>query len=227
MIADNLKILEERISRKCEACARNRSEIRLIGVSKNQSIETIKEAIAAGINDLGENKAQELRDKAELITNNVNWHFIGHLQSNKIKYIIKAAEYIHSVDSLRLAEEINSKAARHGKIQKILLEIKTSDEATKFGLVNEKEIIEIAEYCKEVGNLNLVGLMTMAPFTENAALIRKSFVGLRMLKEKMNSMGFGITELSMGMTNDYEIAIEEGTTMLRIGTAIFGERNYL
>lgn len=227
MIAENLKILEERIAEKCKDCGRKREEIRLIGVSKTQSIDLIKEAISAGIKDLGENKAQELRDKAELISGNFRWHFIGHLQTNKIKYVIKAADFLHSVDSLKLAEEINNKAAQNDKIQNVLLEIKTSDEATKFGLDKENEIFEVAEYCKNAGSLNLVGLMTMAPFTEIETEIRKSFVNLRKLKERMNSSGFGLTELSMGMTNDFEIAIEEGSTMLRIGTAIFGERNYL
>ena len=227
MIAENLKILEDKIERKCSACGRNRSEVKLIGVSKTQTVEVVKEAIAAGINELGENKAQELRDKAELIIDDVSWHFIGHLQSNKIKYVIKAAEYIHSVDSIKLAEEINRKAVQHNKVQKILLEIKTSEEATKFGLVNEKEIVEIAGYCKDAANLKLAGLMTMAPYTDNETEIRNSFINLREMKEQLNTSGFELTELSMGMTNDYEIAIEEGATMLRIGTAIFGERNYL
>ena len=227
MIAENLKILEEKIQKKCNECGRNRSEIKLIGVTKTQTVEVVKEAVTAGIKDLGENKAQELRDKAELITEDVNWHFIGHLQTNKVKYVIKAAEYIHSVDSIKLAEEINRKAAQYKKVQKVLLEIKTSDEATKYGLVNENEIDEIAEYCKKAENLNLVGLMTMAPYTENENEIRSSFKSLKEEKARLNTSGFELTELSMGMTNDYEIAIEEGATMLRIGTAIFGERTYL
>jgi PLP dependent protein len=226
MILDNIKILKDRISEACESCGRKRSEVRLIGVSKTQPVSLIQEVIDAGIKDLGENKAQELRDKSELLKGDFNWHFIGHLQTNKIKYIIDAAEYIHSVDSVKLAEEINRKAAQINKKQNVLLEIKTSDEATKFGLSNDRNIFEVAEYCKLSENLNLVGLMTIAPFTEQKDDIRKSFKSLRELKDRMNAQGFGLAELSMGMTSDYEIAIEEGSTMLRIGTAIFGERIY-
>ncbi|MEG8947627.1 YggS family pyridoxal phosphate-dependent enzyme [Rosettibacter firmus] len=224
MIVDNLKRLEEQISKKCELAGRRRTEITLIAVTKTQPIEIIKQVIDTGLKDLGENKAQELRDKAEILHDNVNWHFIGHLQTNKVKYVIKSAKVIHSVDSIKLAEEINKKALQIGKKQDILLEIKTSNEATKHGLSDEEEIFKLAEYCKDSSNLNLIGLMTMAPFTDDAELIRKSFVQLRKLKEKMNNSGFNLTELSMGMTNDFEIAIEEGSTMLRIGTAIFGQR---
>ncbi len=225
MIFENLKILEERISKVCDSCNRNRSEIKLIAVSKTQTIDVIKKAVEAGIKDFGENKAQELRDKSELINGELNWHFIGHLQSNKIKYVIKSAKFIHSVDSVKLAEEINEFALRNNKIQNVLLEIKTSDEATKFGLVTEKEIYDTAEFCLKAENINLTGLMTMAPFSDDENEIRKSFKSLYELKFRMNESGFGLSELSMGMTNDFEIAIEEGATMLRIGTAIFGGRN--
>ncbi len=226
MIAENIKILEEKIRLKCSYCNRDRSDIKLIAVSKTQPAQIIVEALDSGINNLGENKAQELRDKAELINGNFVWHFIGHLQTNKVKYVIKSAEYIHSVDSIKLADEINSKAKQIDKCQKILLEINTSDETTKYGLKEEKDILELADYCMNLSNVKLAGLMTMAPFTENEKVIRSSFAELRNTKEKLNSFGFNLAELSMGMTNDYEIAIEEGSTMLRIGTAIFGERKY-
>lgn len=226
MIAENLKKIEDKIAESCIKCGRNRSEIRLIAVSKTQPMEVIRGAISTGIKDFGENKAQELRDKSELITGDFNWHFIGHLQTNKVKYVIKAAEFIHAVDSIKLAEEINRKSKEINKNQKILLEIKTSDEATKFGLANEKEIFEVAQFCKNNSNLELVGLMTMAPYTDDENMIRNCFIQLRTLKEKLNKNGHALSELSMGMTNDYTIAIEEGTTMLRIGTAIFGERIY-
>lgn len=225
MIAENLKLVEGKIEQICLKIGRNRSEIKLIAVSKTQLKEVIEKALRAGIKDLGENKAQELRDKSEIIVGDFNWHFIGHLQSNKIKYVIKSAEYIHSVDSIKLADEINKKAESINKIQKVLLEINTSKEASKFGLTDEKEIFEISEFCNLAKNLDLVGLMTMAPYTDDDSIIRKCFVNLRSVKEKLNNSGFQIRELSMGMTNDYEIAIEEGATMLRIGTAIFGERN--
>ncbi|MDQ7815518.1 MAG: YggS family pyridoxal phosphate-dependent enzyme [Melioribacteraceae bacterium] len=225
MIAENLKRVEEKIEQICLKIGRNRSEIKLIAVSKTQSKEVIEEVLSAGIKDLGENKAQELRDKAELISGDFNWHYIGHLQSNKIKYVIKSAEFIHSVDSIKLADEINKKAESINKVQKVLLEINTSKEASKFGLSGEKEIFDTAAFCNLAKNLDIVGLMTMAPYTNDMEIIRKCFVTLRSVKEKLNSSGFRVKELSMGMTNDYEIAIEEGATMLRIGTAIFGERN--
>ncbi|NJD22381.1 MAG: YggS family pyridoxal phosphate-dependent enzyme [Melioribacter sp.] len=226
MIAENLKKVEAEIAETCIKCGRNRSEIRLIAVSKTQPVEVIREAVSAGIKDFGENKAQELRDKSDLISGNFDWHFIGHLQTNKVKYVIKAAEFIHAVDSVKLAEEINRKSKEINKNQKVLLEIKTSDEATKFGLADEKEIFEIVQFCKNSSNLDLVGLMTMAPYTDDDKVIRNCFIELRRLKEKLNKNGFVLSELSMGMTNDYTIAIEEGATMLRIGTAIFGDRIY-
>ena len=224
MIAENLKKIEAEIAETCIKCGRNRSEIRLIAVSKTQPVEVIKDALNAGINNLGENKAQELRDKSELITGDFQWHFIGHLQTNKVKYVIKAAEFIHAVDSVKLTEEINRKSKEINKNQKVLLEIKTSDEATKFGLADEKEIFETARFCKNSSNLDLIGLMTMAPYTDDENVIRNCFIELRWLKEKLNKNGFALSELSMGMTNDFKIAIEEGATMLRIGTAIFGNR---
>lgn len=226
MIAENLKKVEEKIAESCLKSGRDRAEIKLIAVSKTQPVELIKETLSCGVIHLGENKAQELRDKAEILTGDFVWHFIGHLQSNKIKYVIKAAEFIHSVDSVRLAEEINAKAELAGKKQKVLLEIKTSDEATKFGLESEKEIIETAEFCLNKKSLELCGLMTMAPYTEEEKIVRRCFSLLRETKDKLNARGIAMNELSMGMTNDFELAIEEGATMIRIGTAIFGERNY-
>ena len=227
MISENLNKVEEKIAETCIKCGINRSEIRLIAVSKTQSVQTIDDAVKTGIKDFGENKAQELRDKSDLISGDFRWHFIGHLQTNKVKYVIKAAEYIHAIDSIKLAEEVNRKAEQIRKRQKILLEIKTSAEATKSGFENEKNIFEAVEFCKNCSNLDLVGLMTMAPYTEDEKIIRDCFVQLRGLKEKLNNSGFALSELSMGMTNDYQIAIEEGATMLRIGTAIFGDRNYV
>jgi PLP dependent protein len=226
MIEENLKKVEEQISKACLKTGRNRSEIKLIAVSKTQPIELLKEVLAAGALHLGENKAQELRVKSELISGDFCWHFIGHLQTNKVKYVIDATDYIHSVESIKLVDEINRKAEQLNKKQKILLEIKTSDEATKFGLETENEIFETAEYCVAQKNIELVGLMTMAPYTDDESVIRNCFRNLRNLKEKLNTNGFTLSELSMGMTNDFEIAIEEGATMIRVGTAIFGERNY-
>ncbi len=226
MIEENIQKIQEKINNKCFKIGRNPFEITLIAVSKNFGVDKIIEASNCGLINFGENKAQELIDKVQSINEKLIWHFIGHLQTNKAKYVVKYADYIHSVDSLKLAEEIEKQVKKIKKIQKVLLEIKTSEEATKFGLTNEEEIMNIISYCKNTSNLDLVGLMTMAPFTNNEIDIRKSFSSLRKLKDKLNYLGYDLKELSMGMTNDFEIAIEEGSTMLRIGTAIFGERKY-
>ncbi len=225
MIAERLKILKASIREKSISCGRNPEEISLIGVSKYQPLSAIEEAYNAGLTNFGENKAQELKEKFADFNHKVNWHFIGHLQTNKVKYIIEPAEYIHSLDSIKLAAEIEKRASKIKKIQKVLLEIKTSSEATKFGLNSESEIYELVEYCQNSSNLDLVGLMTMAPFTDDEDEIRKSFSSLRKLFDKLNSEGAGLRHLSMGMSGDWEIALEEGATMLRIGTAIFGSRN--
>jgi pyridoxal phosphate enzyme (YggS family) len=226
MIATNLQTLRDRINEKCTACNREPEEIKLIAVSKFFGIDAINEANSLGITDFGENKAQELRDKFELIGGKVTWHFIGTLQRNKVKYAIKASEFIHSVDSVQLVEEINKQAQKKDKLQKILIEVKTSEEKSKAGVDEQNEILKLAEFCTEKPNLKLIGLMTMAPFTDDEKKIRKSFSDLRKLKDKLNNQGFDLKELSMGMTNDFEIAIEEGSTMLRIGSAIFGQREY-
>lgn len=225
MIAENIRHLRERIAAKCADFKRNPQEIKLIAVSKFFGVDAIDEANRLGITDFGENKAQELRDKYEILGNKVTWHFIGTLQRNKVKYAVRAAEYIHSVDSAALADEINKEAKKQNKIQKILLEVKTSSEETKSGLSDEEEVLKLVKYCSNLPNVELVGLMTMAAFTDDEKIIRKSFADLRNLKDKINQNGFDLRELSMGMTNDYEIAIEEGATMLRIGSAIFGQRD--
>ncbi len=226
MIAENLKRLRDRINGQCAASGRSAEEIKLIAVSKNFGIDAITEVNKLEITNFGENKAQELRDKFELLGNKVNWHFIGTLQRNKAKYVVRAASLIHSVDSPSLADEINKQAAKNDKVQGILLEIKTSFEETKSGLNQDEQIIKLVEHCKTLSNINLLGLMTMAPYTEDEQLIRKSFSELRKLKDKISQQGFHLTELSMGMTSDFELAIDEGTTMLRVGSAIFGQRDY-
>ena len=226
MLIENLNKVEENIQKSCRKSGRNRSEIKLIAVSKTHSVEEIEDVIKVGVCDFGENKAQELSAKYPQIKKQVNWHFIGHLQTNKVKYIIDSAEYIHSVDSTKLADEINKRAKSINKIKKVLLEINTSDEESKFGLTKEIDIIEVAEFCRDCENILLVGLMTMAPYTDEKKIIRDCFIKLRNLKDSLNQKGFSLKELSMGMTNDYEIAIEEGATMIRVGTAIFGERDY-
>ena len=226
MIAENLQILRNRIEEICEKVNRDPKSVKLIAVSKGFSIDEIKQAIHADQIEFGENKAQELVAKFEVFGNQVIWHFIGHLQRNKVKYAVRTADYIHSVDSLSLAEEIQKRAENLGKTKKILIEVKTSEEETKSGVTEKEEIKRIARYCSQASNLSLIGLMTIAPLTEDKNLIRKSFSYLRKLKEELNTEGYELKQLSMGMTSDYEIAIEEGATMLRIGSAIFGERIY-
>ncbi|HEX9739754.1 MAG TPA: YggS family pyridoxal phosphate-dependent enzyme [Ignavibacteriaceae bacterium] len=227
MITENIKLVREQIERKCLEIGRNPKEIRLIAVSKNFSTDDINSAFENGIEDFGENKAQELISKFDVLGNKVTWHFIGHLQKNKAKFVVRAAEYIHSVDSLSLANEINKRAGQVNKIQKILFQVKTSEEETKSGIETEEELISIVEGSGKLKNVEPIGLMTIAPFTDSEQEIRKSFKYLRKLKDEFNRSGFkNIKELSMGMTSDFEIAIEEGATMLRIGSAIFGQRDY-
>jgi PLP dependent protein len=226
MIRTNLQTVRKRIEQKCSEIRRNPSEIKLIAVSKNFGIDEINEVFNEGVRDFGENRAQELDKKFEQLGSKIIWHFIGNLQRNKVRFAVNSAEYIHSVDSLLLASEINKHAGKRNKIQKILLQAKTSSEETKSGISGYSELRDIAFYCKEFPNLQLIGLMTIAPLSDDEVLIRKSFSSLRKIKEKLNAEGLQITELSMGMTSDFEIAIEEGATMLRIGSVIFGERDY-
>lgn len=228
MVTENLKDVEKRVLRACERSGRSRDDVTLIAVSKTKPIEMLKEAYAAGARYFGENKVQELTDKYDVMPKDIHWQMIGHLQRNKVKYIIDKAELIHSVDSLRLAETIDKEAAKKGIIANILLEVNMAKEETKFGLMPE----DVSDFVKEIvrfPNIRVQGLMTIAPFVENPEENRIHFANLRKLsvdigKEKVNNVNMSI--LSMGMTNDYEVAIEEGATMVRVGTAIFGARNY-
>lgn len=226
MISTNLNKVQDQILSKCSEIGRDANEITLIAVSKTQSIEKIAAAHKIGLRHFGENKAQELRDKGKELKLDVTWHFIGHLQKNKAKYAVEFAEYIHSVDSIKLLDEIDKQAAKFGKIQKFLIEANTSGEESKYGIGNFNTIVELAEYSESLKNVEFTGLMTMAPFVEDETIIRNSFIMLKKYFEKLRIAGFDIKHLSMGMTNDYLIALEEGATMLRIGTALFGERNY-
>ncbi len=217
----NIQNILDRIKEKCIESNRDPSEITLVAVSKQNPIEKIVRVENFGLKDFGENRAQELKQKAEVLSLDVNWHFIGHLQSNKVKDVVPFAYLIHSVDSIKLANEINKRAANIGKIQNILLEVKTSTEESKYGIETFETIYELAKHCKKLSNLNLLGLMTMAPFTPDDDKIRSSFKLLKNIFNDLNKKDFGLKELSMGMTNDFEVAIEEGATILRIGTAIF------
>ncbi|MBU0474155.1 MAG: YggS family pyridoxal phosphate-dependent enzyme [Bacteroidetes bacterium] len=226
MLIDNLKIVQENIQNSVQKCNRNLNELRIVAVSKMNPVERIIEAYNAGLFDFGENKALELRDKSEIINQDVIWHFIGHLQTNKVKNIIEKVDFIHSVENFKLAVEINKQAKKANKTQNIFFEVNTSGESAKYGLKNYDELSELASKCEELQNINPIGLMTMAQFTNDENIIRNSFSQLREFRDKISNKYFLIKELSMGMTNDYKIAIEEGATMLRIGAAIFGNSDY-
>ncbi|HET55787.1 MAG TPA: YggS family pyridoxal phosphate-dependent enzyme [Ignavibacteria bacterium] len=226
MIRENLNRLRQKIKEICQKCDRKPEEITLVAVSKNNPVSVIEEALKYGVKNFGENKAQELRDKFEVKSDGIIWHFIGHLQTNKVKYAVKAAELIHSVDSAKVLDEINKRAASENKIQKILFEVNTSDESNKYGLKNFEDLKMLAFAAEELPNVKALGLMTMAPYTDDKKIIRDCFIQLRQWKDELNGLGLQYSELSMGMTNDFDIAIEEGSTIIRIGTAIFGERDY-
>ena len=228
MIKENLKQVEENIRRSCEKVGRDPAEVTLIAVSKTKPVEAIREAMDYGIRDFGENKVQELTNKIESIPEKLNWHLIGHLQRNKVKYIIDSACLIHSVDSLRLALQINEEAKKKGIIANILIEVNIAKEESKFGVAKE----EVRDLLKEIKNLKYVcvkGLMTIAPYVDNAEENRGYFSEMYKLFIDMrseNADNISMEILSMGMTGDYQVAIEEGATMVRVGTGIFGERNY-
>ncbi|MDP2303983.1 MAG: YggS family pyridoxal phosphate-dependent enzyme [Ignavibacteria bacterium] len=227
MNTTNISHILSEIEEVTTACNRSAADVNLIAVSKTFSVEDIKSAINAGLISFGENKAQELNIKAkELNDEKIEWHFIGHLQSNKVKYVVPVAEFIHSVDSLKIAIEIEKMAVKLGKRQKVLLEIKTAPEESKYGLTDKNEIFGIIKYISNSTSLDFQGLMTIAPFVNEEAEIRKSFITLRNLKEEVQKLGYFCKHLSMGMTSDFKIAIEEGATMVRIGSAIFGNRIY-
>ena len=225
-IADNLTIIEERIANAASKAGRNAQDIKLIAVSKTVDAERIKQAIEAGATILGENYIQEARNKIKEIGQGARWDFIGHLQSNKANYAVDLFEMIHSVDRLSLAQGINRVAEKKGKKVRILVQVNISGEETKSGINPQKVkalIVEIAS----MNNLLLEGLMTMPPYFDDPENARPYFTALRELRDiilKESIGNFSLQELSMGMSGDFEVAIEEGSTMVRIGTAIFGER---
>lgn len=228
MICENLKEVEAKIEAACKRAGRDRSEVTLIAVSKTKPVEMLEEAYGTGIREFGENKVQEMMDKYEVMPKDIHWHMIGHLQRNKVKYLMGKAALIHSVDSLRLAEEISAQSVKHEVTTDILIEVNIAGEETKFG-TDREEAIALVEAAAKLPNIHICGLMTIAPFVENSEDNRKYFQQIRQLsvdiKEK-NIDNVDMRILSMGMTGDYEVAIEEGATMVRVGTGIFGERNY-
>ncbi len=222
-IRENYIRVMERIEKAARRAGRDPKEINLVAVSKTVEAARIKEAIEAGVSILGENYVQEAQKKIEEIGRPVAWHFIGHLQSNKAKYAIRLFEMIHSLDSLPLAEELNRRAEQGGQVAKVMIEVNISGEATKFG-TDEEKVFSIARGILNLNHLSLEGLMTMPPYFDSPEMSRPYYIKLRELKEKMIREGIPLKELSMGMSNDFEIAIEEGATYVRVGTAIFGER---
>jgi len=222
-IRDNLLKVMERIERAARRTGRDPAEIRLVAVSKTVESARIREAVEAGVEILGENYVQEAKKKIEEIGHPVAWHFIGHLQSNKAKYAVHLFDMIHSVDSMALAEELNRRAGQVNRNVKVMVEVNISGEATKFG-TDEGRVMELAKGITGLKHLSLEGLMTMPPYFDSAELSRPYFVELRRLREKLRQEGIPVRELSMGMSTDFEVAIEEGATYVRVGTAIFGPR---
>ena len=202
----------------------------LIAVSKTKPVEMLEEAYACGMRDFGENKVQELVDKYEVMPKDIRWHMIGHLQRNKVKYIVDKVYLIHSVDSLRLAEEISKEAVKKNVTVRILIEVNIGEEDSKFGLTSKEETISLVKEIAKLPNIVIWGLMTVAPYVENAEENRFVFQKLKQLSVDIKSENIDnvcMEILSMGMTGDYQVAIEEGASYVRVGTGIFGERNYL
>jgi len=222
-VKENLLRVMERIEKAARKAGRDAKEVKLVAVSKTVEVARIKEAIEAGVTILGENYVQEAQKKIEEIGKPVFWHFIGHLQSNKAKYVVRLFDMIHSVDSIPLAEELNRRAEQAGQVIKAMIEVNLSKEATKFG-TDEEMLWNLARRIQNLKHVSLEGLMTMPPYFDSPEMSRPYYVALRELKEKMTREGISLQDLSMGMSNDFEIAIEEGATFVRVGTAIFGPR---
>lgn len=228
MIAENLAAVEKNIIDACERAGRARDEVTLISVSKTKPPEMIEEAYQLGKREFGENKAQEMKEKHALLPGDIKWHFIGHLQTNKVKYVVGRACLIHSVDSLRLAEAIEQESAKKDVVSQILLEVNVAGEESKFGLKPE-ETLALARQIARLPHVQIRGLMTIAPYVDDPEQNREVFRRLRELSvdigsKNIDNVSMGV--LSMGMTGDYQVAIEEGATYVRVGTGIFGERNY-
>lgn len=228
MVEENLIQVRENIKKACVRAGRNPEEVTLIAVSKTKPVCKIEEAYAAHCRDFGENKVQEIMDKEPQLPTDIRWHMIGHLQRNKVKYIVDKTALIHSVDSLRLAQEISSQAVKKQVDVDILLEVNIAGEESKFGIARE-EAVRLAKEVAILPNIHVKGLMTIAPFVSNPEDNRQYFRQIRELSVDIGQKNIDnvtMSVLSMGMTLDYMVAIEEGATMVRVGTGIFGERNY-
>jgi len=229
MVTENVEIVRNRIREVCSRCGRNPEDVLLLGVSKTFGIDRIRDAIGAGLFDFGENYAQEFLEKRSQVNDErVRWHFVGHLQSNKVKYIAEHVHLIHSVDNDHLAEELQKRAEKTGRSLDILVEVHTTDEATKYGIPPEGTL-DLVKRIARFSRVRVQGLMTMGPFSDDPNDSRPSFQQLAALRDRVVREGIenvSMRHLSMGMSHDFEVAIEEGSTIVRIGTAIFGERTY-
>ena len=228
MIKENLRTVEENIQKACDKAGRDRNEVTLIAVSKTKPVEDLMEAYEAGVRVFGENKVQELCNKMEKMPDDIHWHMIGHLQKNKVKYIVGKVDLIHGVDNEELAKEINKRAEKAGVVQDILIEVNIAEEETKFGIAPDK-VMDFYVNISKLPYVNVRGLMCIAPNVDAEEKNRQHFVNLhKIFVDIMNIMGDNsrVDIMSMGMTGDYRVAIEEGATMVRVGTGIFGARNY-
>jgi pyridoxal phosphate enzyme (YggS family) len=222
VICQKIQEIEQRLARACERAGRKREEVLLLGASKYANAEKIREAYQCGVRVFGESRAQDFLKKFEELKDfPIDWHFIGNLQTNKVKYIIDKVSLIHSLDRPSLAEEIQKRAEKLGKVQDVLIEVNVGKEETKGG-VYEEDLEKLFEYCLSLKNLRVLGLMAIPPYKENPEEVRPYFVKLRKLKEKLEDLyKIKLPHLSMGMSGDFEVAVEEGATIVRIGSAIF------
>ena len=228
MVAENLEQVRKNFELACKEAGRDPKEVTLISVSKTKPVSMLQEAYDAGSRDFGENKVQEIMDKVPQLPSDIRWHMIGHLQRNKVKYIVEKVALIHSVDSLRLAETIEHEAARHNVTVPVLIEVNVAQEESKFGLKTE-EVLSLVESVAAFPHIHIEGLMTIAPYVEDPEENRGIFRQLKKLSVDIadkNINNVNMSVLSMGMTGDYQVAVQEGATMVRVGTGIFGERNY-
>ena len=227
MLLGNTSVVFKRMSHAVMRTGRRPEEVRLVAVTKTIGVEAIKQALDIGLRIFGENKVQEAKEKIEALAtqapSGIEWHLIGHLQGNKTKYSVRLFDLIHSLDSEGLAGDLDREARKLGKVQRVLIQVKLSEEETKSGIA-EKELTQLIEKVGELKNLKLEGLMTIPPFFDDPERARPYFRRLRELRDELVIKGINLPELSMGMSDDFEVAIEEGATLVRIGTAIFGER---
>lgn len=227
-IQGNISIIQENIEKALNRAGREGEKVELIAVTKTVDVDRINEAIGTGISDIGENKVQELEKKYDIIGDKVNYHMIGHLQTNKVKNIIGKTKLVHSLDRISLAKELDKRSRSNDIVTDVLIQVNVAEEESKFGLEVDKVLYFIEEIL-DFKNIKIRGLMTIAPYTTDTMLLRNVFRTLFNLKENIinrNYNNLSMDYLSMGMTNDYELAIEEGSNIVRIGSAIFGKRNY-